>query len=99
MTQSVVGATALLFSTRWGIGLSPDSVVYIASARNLLSGYGLSVSFTTGEFLPLTHYPPLFSAGLAGLGLVGIDPLDGARWFNAMIFRAKIPLLGLVVYF
>ncbi len=98
MTQSVVGATALLFSTRWGIGLSPDSVVYFASARTLLSGYGLSDSFTTGEFLPLTHCPPLFSAGFAGLGLVGIDPLDGARWLNALIFRAKIPLLGLVGY-
>jgi hypothetical protein len=95
----VVGATALLFSTRWGVGLSPDWVVYIASGRNLLSGYGLSDSFTTGEFLPLTHYSLLISAGLAGLGLVGIDPLDGARWFNALIFRAKIPLPGLVVYF
>jgi hypothetical protein len=98
MTQSVVGATALLFSTRWGIGLSPDSVVYIASARNLLSGFGLSVSFTTGEFLPLTHYPSLFSAGLAGLGFVGIDPLDRARWLNALIFGANITLLGIVVY-
>ncbi len=98
MTQSVVGLTALLFSTRWGIGLSPDSVVYIANARNLLGGYGLSVSFTTGEFFPWTHYPPLFLAGLAGHGFVGIDPLDGARWLNALIFRAKIPLLGLVVY-
>ena len=99
MNQSVVGATALLFSTRWGVGLGPDSVVYIASARNLLSGKGLSVSSYPWEFSPMTHYPTLFSAELAGLGLIGIDPLDGARWFNALIFRAKIPLLGLVVYY
>jgi len=94
----VVGAATLLFSTRWGIGLSPDSVVYIASARNLLSGKGLSVSSYTGKFSPMTHYPPLFSAGLAGLGLIGIDPLDGARWLNALVFAANIILLGLVVY-
>ncbi len=98
ITLSVIGATAVLFSTRWGIGLSPDSVVYIGAARNLLSGNGLSVPSYSGEFTPMTQYPPLFSIWLAGIGYIGIDPMDGARWLNALLFAANITLVGLVVY-
>ena len=44
------------------------------------------------------HRPPLFSAGLAGLGFIGIDPVDGDGWINALIFEANITLLGLIDY-
>lgn len=96
---SVLGAIALGFSTRWGIGVSPDSVVYIAVARNLLSGKGLSVSVDREQFAPLTHYPPLYPTVLAGIGIFGIDPSDGARWLGALLLAANITLLGAAVYF
>lgn len=97
-TLSIVGAMALVVSTRWGIGLSPDSVIYIVSARNLLNGNGLSTSFYSGAFVPMTHYPPLYSTLLAGIGIFGMDPVEGARWLSAFFFAANAVLVGMVLH-
>ncbi len=69
---SLVGAAALVFGTRWGVGLSPDSAIYIGAARNLLARHGLSVATYPGEFAPMTQYPPFFPALLAAIGLLGV---------------------------
>jgi len=95
---SLIGATVLMLSTQWGAGLSPDSVTYIGAARSLLAGHGLSVPTYSGGFSPLTQFPPLFSALLSVVGSTGIDPLEGARWLNAIFFAANIALVGLIVY-
>ena len=97
-TLSIVGAMALVVSTRWGVGLSPDSIIYIVSARNLLSGHGLSTSFDPGTFVPMTHYPPLYSTLLAGIGIFGMDPVEGARWLNVFFFAANAILVGMVLH-
>jgi hypothetical protein len=95
---SVVGVLSLLFATKWGIGISPDGLVYIAGARNLLLGRGYSEFTPTGELVPITHFPPLFSIMLALLGTVGIDLLEGARWLNALLFGANTLLVGILIY-
>lgn len=84
---SLAGAGAVLIATRWGVGLNNDSVAYIAAARDLLHGRGF----------PTAHWPPLFPAALALLGLLGVDPLAGARWLNTALFAANIVLVGLIV--
>ena len=91
------GVIILLFATRWGAGISPDSTVYIGTARNLLSGRGLSVPFGGDQAGPMTHYPPLFPTLLAVIGIFGMDPLNGARWLNAFLFGSNILLVGLVI--
>ena len=40
---AVLGGGVLLHSSPWGLGLSPDSVVYIGAARSLLSGHGFGL--------------------------------------------------------
>ncbi|MBI4489679.1 MAG: hypothetical protein HY694_11385 [Deltaproteobacteria bacterium] len=95
---SALGSVVLLLGTKWGVGLSPDSTAYISAARNLLSGKGLSVLSYSGELTPMTHYPPLFSTLLAGVGFMGVDPVEGARWLNVVLFAANISLVGLSVY-
>lgn len=74
-------------TSRYGVGVSADSTVYISVARNLLSGYGY-LGWWGG---PLIVYTPLFPTILAILGLAGIDPLEGARVFNAVVF-------GLIIF-
>jgi len=85
---SVAGIALALFSTSvYGAGLSPDSVTYIFAANRLLSGDDYMNVGGTSYAL----WAPLFPALLAGLGLLGIEPLDGVRFFNAVIF-------GLIIF-
>ncbi len=94
---SIMGGGALVFGTRWGIGLSPNSAVYIGAARNLLNGDGLSVSSYDGGFAPMTQYPPLFPSLLAGIGMFGIDPTTGVKWLHPLLFASNIFLVGFLI--
>ncbi|GAB4352521.1 MAG: hypothetical protein Kow0099_36750 [Candidatus Abyssubacteria bacterium] len=97
LAPSAIGILALLLITRWGIGSVSDSAIYIGAARNLLAGRGLTVPFGAIINTPMTHYPPLFPALLAATGLVGVDPIHGARWLQAFLLGANIFLVGLIV--
>ena len=86
---AAAGIVMVLFSTsRYGVGLSPDSVHYISLARNLIAGSGF-VSFNGN---PIVEWPPLYPTllALAG-GIFRTDPLLLASVVNAFIF-------GLIVY-
>jgi 4-amino-4-deoxy-L-arabinose transferase-like glycosyltransferase len=94
---AIIGIISLLFVTRWGIGLNPDSTRYISAARNLRDGFGLTEFFGSDIRRPMTHFPPLYPLLLTGFGVFGIDPLDGARWLNVFLFGANILLIGLAI--
>lgn len=87
-------AGMILFTTRWGAGVSTDSITYIDVARNFLKGYGLS----NDPGNPMTHYPPLYPVLLSISGLVGVDPLDGVRWLQMLLFCATIAIAGFMLY-
>ena len=94
---ALLGLFAVLFVTAWGCGLSPDSVVYLDTATNLLRGNGWSFGATDGVLRPMTQYPPLFPSVVALISLTGMDVPDAARWFNAILFAGTIFLTGLAV--
>jgi len=87
--------SVLLYSTPEGLGLSDDSIGYIAGARSILAGNGYREAWLASNG-PVTHFPPAFSSLLALLGLSGLDPLRGARFLNALLFGANTFLLGLI---
>ena len=89
---SIAGIIVVLVATHryGGAGIDPDSVDYIACARNLLSGIGL----LDHEGLPFTKWPPLFPLLLAALGAVGVDPLQGGRLLNAAAFGLSVFVTG-----
>ncbi|HID53936.1 MAG TPA: hypothetical protein EYP41_18100 [Anaerolineae bacterium] len=95
------GMGSLLLATRQGIGISPDSVVYIGAARNLADGAGLTVPFggAPGAANPMVSRAPFYAILIAGSGLAGIDPLAGARWINAFLFGANILLAGFLSFY
>ena len=93
-----LGGAVLVVFTPWGLGLSPDSAVYIGGARGLVQGNGVSLPTESGGFAPIVHYPPLYPALLASLGVVGLDPFKAARWLNAFFFATNIFLVGWLVF-
>ena len=92
---AILGAFIILYATPQGLGLSDDSIAYIAGARSLLSGMGYREAWLASNG-PVTHFPPGFSSILAVIGLTGLDPLRGARFLNSLIFGVNAFLLGLI---
>lgn len=89
---SVVGMVLVLLAiSRYGVGVSPDSAGYLCAARNLLAGRGYHTLCDS----PYTSWPPLFPTALAALGLVGLDPADGARLLNAVAMGGIVFVSGL----
>jgi 4-amino-4-deoxy-L-arabinose transferase-like glycosyltransferase len=83
-------AVVLLCTSRYGVGLSPDSANYLSAARSLLAGQGYR--YPDGGIY--THWPPLYPTLLAAAGLAGVDPLLGARLLNSLAFGLIILLSG-----
>ncbi len=94
---AALGSGVVLAATRHGAGASPDSVVYIGVARNLLAGRGLTEPFGAELDTPLTRYPPLYPVLLAAGGPVGVDPLVTSRWLAALLAGANVFLAGLAL--
>jgi hypothetical protein len=91
----VLGAILTLKATPEGLILSDDSIAYIAGARSLLAGDGYREAWLESN-QPVTHFPPAFSGTLALIGLLGADPINGARLLNALLFEVNAALLGLL---
>ncbi len=88
---AILSLTAIVMVLRstslCGAGMSTDAICYVSAARHLLEGKG----YLDYDGRPYTHWPPLLPTILALLGLVGIEPLDGTRFVNAVSF-------GLIVF-
>jgi len=87
----------VLWTCKEGVGLRSDSAVYVAAARNLLDGKGLSWLSGGGEIRPLTLHAPLLSILLAGVEAVGIDGIGWARWLNAICLGLDVVLVGALI--
>ena len=97
LVMFATGAMAILnIATPAGAGLANDSVAYIAGARSILKGTGYSDIWLDSSLEAITHYPPLLSLSLAGIGLLGIDPLRGVRILNIFLFGANTLLMGIL---
>jgi hypothetical protein len=92
---SLVAAAMVLVSTsRYGAGLSPDSVDYVAAARSIAEGKGLVMSDGSAFVVFAPLYPTL-------LGLVSIvtrlDPLSFVHIINAILLAGVIFLSGVLL--
>lgn len=97
LVPAVVAMSLALVATSSSVGLSADSVCYISAARELAAGHGLVIPWGSVQPIPLNLWPPLFPAVLAGLNLVGLDPVCSARWLNSFAFGATVLLIGVFI--
>jgi len=93
----VIGILLVFRATPDGLGLSDDSIAYIAGARSMVAGQGYREAWLASN-QPVTHFPPAFSSVLAFLGMFGLDPLRGARLVNALLFGLNAGLLGILAW-
>ena len=94
----LAGAALVLYATANGIGVSPDSVIYIASAKSALNGDGFRIPYGSPGGTPLTHFPPFYPVLLAAAGLVGVNALDAARLLDAVLFGATAAITAFIVF-
>ena len=98
--MALAGGLIIWFNSPWGVEAGYDSFFYITAAKNLLSGVGLGRLQPDGLLIPLTHYPPLYSWLLAGLGLLFHgDILLAARLFSALMFALHVFLFGWITFY
>ena len=96
--MAAAGAAAVVLGTRWGTGVSNDSIYYLAGARNLAAGRGFSSDGARGKVDPITHWGPGLPAVLAALAALGADPWAADRGVNAMAMAANVALVGAIVW-
>lgn len=89
----VIGFSLLTRVTVNGIGLTPDSVVYISAAKSLLEGQGL---FVGGE--PMTHFPPVYSLLIAFGGLFTDNLVSSTRILHIFFYCANAILFGFCIF-
>jgi 4-amino-4-deoxy-L-arabinose transferase-like glycosyltransferase len=94
---TLIGIIVVLTATNWGIGASPDSVVYIGGARSIILNMGFSMITVGGGAEPITHHAPFYPLLLASTVSMNIDPVIGARWINALLFGLNILVVGTIL--
>lgn len=82
----------LTSTSLYGPGMSSDAINYLSTAKHLMEGDG----YTNYSGQAYVHWPPLFPTVLALLGLGGIEPLSGVRFFNAVCFGLIVFCSGLI---
>ena len=91
---------------RWcmssGVGVSPDSVIYLSAADSLIAGNGLkpiafhySPKIESGK--PLISFPPTYPLLLSLSGMLSANRLNGARWLHSFLFAINVLLIGIIV--
>ncbi|MBP7043414.1 MAG: glycosyltransferase family 39 protein [Chloroflexi bacterium] len=89
----IVAFILLFWISVYGPGVSPDSIVYLETAVNVVSGEGF---YANSE--PMTHYPPVYPLMLALSSLMGSDILATSRVLHATIFGMNAILVTTAVY-
>jgi hypothetical protein len=90
---SVAGVGVLVVSIRFGPGVTPDSVSYLAAAVSLRDGAGLRGP--DGE--PFVAFPPLLPALLSPVAQSRAGAVDAARVVNAASYGLIVFLTGWLV--
>jgi hypothetical protein len=86
-----------------GVGVSPDSVIYLSAADRFVEGQGLkpvgfhySPKVASGK--PLVSFPPTYPLLLSLSSIFSADRSNGAKWLDALLFAVNVVLIGIIVY-
>ena len=75
-----------LVSSSYGVGISPDSMIYLSAAHHIADGRGMMAYWPmfAEQSSPLVEWPPLYCLFLSVFVIAKIDP-SMAGWFANII--------------
>jgi 4-amino-4-deoxy-L-arabinose transferase-like glycosyltransferase len=86
-----IGLISVMVASTRGVGVSPDSFIYLYSAASLAQGSGLTMPpDISGVINPMTHYPPLYPLLLSVLIKFGTHINDAAKAIDIVCFILSI---------
>ena len=83
-----------LFTHSGGIGISPDSIAYTGTARNLIAGKGFT-EFSGGAMVSFPLLYPFFLAAI--MFVTQTDIIVVAPYLNGLLFAVLIFLSGTII--
>lgn len=87
----LAGALLVYVATSaYGIGLTPDSVSYLAAAKNLKHGHGL-IDY---DGTPFIKWPPVYPCALYSISALGLGEQLAARVLNVIVYDQIIAMLS-----
>lgn len=92
LLAAIIGYYVIYLFTKYnGVGISPDSIMYISTARNLIT-HGSFVAFTNK---PLVDFPIFYPLFLAFTNFIsGVDPLKAGPVIDGLLFSVVIFFSG-----
>ena len=84
---ALAGGLVLLRTNNYGAAIAGDSLLYLSVAENLLDGNSFVKWHTKRIYL---DGAPLFPLAVAGVGLLGVEVLEAARYLNAAAFGLTV---------
>ncbi|WDF53405.1 ArnT family glycosyltransferase [Mucilaginibacter sp. KACC 22063] len=92
LVAAIIGYYVIYLFTKYnGVGISPDSIMYISTARNV-HDHGAFTSFTNKS---LVDFPVFYPAFLAFTYFIsGIDPLKAGPVIDGLLFASVIFISG-----
>lgn len=92
----LVSALTVLRATSRGVGLSPDSLEYLAASVSAATGDGLTSFGWDATPTAMTHYPPGYPLLLAAATRVGWPVQRVVRYSNVVLFTLTIVLVAVI---
>lgn len=86
--------TILIYTAHSGIGISPDSIVYLSVARNM-DAHGQLMDYTSS---PIVDFPVFYPFFLSVVGFLSrVDQLAAAPYINGTLLAAIIIITGYLI--
>jgi hypothetical protein len=80
--------------TRFGAGITYDSIFYIIGGKNIFQGNGYIDIWKN----PTVNWPPLYSSFIALFSLITGDAIQAANYVNLIFFSLNIFLVGIILF-
>ena len=100
----------IIITNKYGIGFSQDSAGYLAAARSIANGHGISLVYDSvgdplilwlpyrdSEPLNLLPWPPFFPLVVSVFGFMKLNIIVAAKFLIAVLFGANVFLITFIV--